>query len=192
MKCELGCILEAPHTGASCRGSFDPHNVGVLGAQANTKAKAATEERGELPPRLKKHHCPTCGAFPVDLPEDRLAKPPTIAELEAILEEDDSDIVILPNGEVRTRPQPPASDDGLREADEDFDRYREGFPFLCEAWDHLQGYVNYRAYGADDVGEARSLEWNTTAWRLNKLGQRIRGLMDREIAHTALNEENTK
>ncbi len=29
-------------------------------------------ERGELPARLKKHHCPTCGAFPVNLPEDPL------------------------------------------------------------------------------------------------------------------------
>ncbi|KKN88067.1 hypothetical protein LCGC14_0251390 [marine sediment metagenome] len=46
-KCELGCILEAPHTGTSCRGSFDPHNVGVLRAKAKADAKAATEERGE-------------------------------------------------------------------------------------------------------------------------------------------------
>lgn len=65
--------------------------------------------------------------------------------------------------------------------DDPFERYREEFPFLCEAWDHLQGYVDYRAYGPDDVEETRSQEWHTTAWRLNKLGQRIRGLMDRQL-----------
>ncbi len=62
-KCELGCILEAPHTGTSCRGSFDPHNVGVLGAKAKADAKAATEERGEP----ESEHTSWCRSNELDL-----------------------------------------------------------------------------------------------------------------------------
>ena len=70
-----------------------------------------------------------------------------------------------------------SSTEGERETDPDFDeRVRERFPHLAESWDRLWAYVDHRAFGPDDAGEARSLEWHTTALRLNKLRQRICGL----------------
>ena len=57
-------------------------------------------------------------------------------------------------------------------------RYCERFPALCASWDRLCIFIYHRAYGPDDAGEERSQEWTTTAMRLSKLGQRIRGVMD--------------
>jgi hypothetical protein len=65
-----------------------------------------------------------------------------------------------------------------------FERYRteDCLEFVMEAWDLLDEYVAYRAFGKgrneDPPLESRKQEWTTTALRLGKLGQRIRGLMD--------------